>query len=343
MSSTGHQRHDTYTELSVEINCAFATSVTTPDHIACAEDLGYQRAWCYDSPSIYVDVWMALALAAVRTSRIRLGVGVVTPHVRHVVTNASATAYLATLAPGRTDLVVGSGFTSSALLGRKSSRWSDVERYIVALRALLRGEPVEWDHSIVQLLHGAAAGVELPADVPIWVAAHGPKGFAVAERVGDGLLTNPLHGHNPLAPGRPCSITFQGTVLDPGESADDPRVLAAAGPGAALALHLGPYGPLAGHPAQLGHAGDLAGVDEDRRHLEQHRGHLIEPNDIDIRYLTGDVVLQTTVTADRDGVARRLAAMRDNGATAVLYQPAGPDIPRELAAFAEAAQLLERV
>jgi 5,10-methylenetetrahydromethanopterin reductase len=42
-------------------------------------------------------------------------------------------------------------------------------------------------------------------------------------------------------------------------------------------------------------------------------------------------------------VARRLAQLRDAGATAVLYQPAGPDIPRELEAFAEAAALIDQV
>ncbi|WP_407940126.1 LLM class flavin-dependent oxidoreductase [Nakamurella leprariae] len=327
----------------MEINCAFATSVATPDHIVRAEQLGYQRAWCYDSPSIYADVWMALAVAAVRTSRIRVGVGVVTPHVRHVLANAAATAHLAALAPGRTDLVVGSGFTSSALIGRKSARWVDVEQYVLALRALLAGESVEWDGSTVALLHGEASGVRLPVDVPIWIAAHGPKGFAVADRVADGVLTNPLHGKDRMADEGPCSITFQGTVLDDGESADDPRVLAAAGPGAALALHMGEYGPVAGHPDQVGHAAELAAVPEHRRHLETHRGHLIEANEIDQRYLSGELVLRTTMTGDRQEVARRLAALRDAGATAVLYQPAGPDIPRELETFAEAAALIDQV
>ncbi|MGY1746116.1 LLM class flavin-dependent oxidoreductase [Blastococcus sp. SYSU D00695] len=314
--------------------------MATPDHIACAEELGYERAWCYDSPSIYADVWMALALAAVRTSRIRIGVGVVTPHVRHVVANATATAHLATLAPGRTDLVVGSGFTSSALIGRRSSRWADVETYVLALRALLRGEAVEWDGSLVQLLHSASSGVTVPVEVPVWVAAHGPKGYAVAGRVADGMVTNPLHGDQRVPFDGPCSITFQGTVLDDGESPDSPRVLAAAGPGAALSLHMGEHGPLAGDPRLTGHSAELAAVPAERRHLETHRGHLIEANEIDRRYLDGDLVVRTTVTGRRDEVARRLEGLRDAGATAVLYQPAGPDIPRELRTFAEAARLV---
>ena len=322
----------------MEINCAFATSVSTPEHMACAEELGYTRAWAYDSPSIYADVWMVLALAAVRTSKIRLGVAVVTPHVRHVVANAAATAHLAALAPGRTDLVVGSGFTSAALFGRRPSRWTDVEEYVVALRALLLGEPVEWEGSTVQLLHSATSGVTIPVDVPIWVAAHGPQGYAVAARVGDGVVTNPLHGEARVPVEGRCAITFHGTVLDPCETADDPRVLAAAGPGAALALHLGVHGPLAGHPAQLAHSAELDRFPAARRHLETHRDHLIALNDVDRRHVTGEVVLRATVTADRQGVTRHLAGLRDAGATAVLYQPAGPDIERELAAFAEAAR-----
>ena len=45
----------------MDISCAFATSLETPQHIARAESLGYKRAWCYDSPGLYPDVWMILA------------------------------------------------------------------------------------------------------------------------------------------------------------------------------------------------------------------------------------------------------------------------------------------
>ena len=51
----------------MEISCAFATSPATPRHVAIAEDLGYRRAWSYDSPALYPDVWMTLALAAAFT------------------------------------------------------------------------------------------------------------------------------------------------------------------------------------------------------------------------------------------------------------------------------------
>jgi 5,10-methylenetetrahydromethanopterin reductase len=50
----------------LDISCGFPPGPDTPAHIELAESLGYARAWCYDSPVFYRDVWMTLALAATR-------------------------------------------------------------------------------------------------------------------------------------------------------------------------------------------------------------------------------------------------------------------------------------
>jgi alkanesulfonate monooxygenase SsuD/methylene tetrahydromethanopterin reductase-like flavin-dependent oxidoreductase (luciferase family) len=55
--------------MPLEISCSFPAGLETPDHIVAAERLGYRRAWCYDSPALYSDVWITLARAAERTSR----------------------------------------------------------------------------------------------------------------------------------------------------------------------------------------------------------------------------------------------------------------------------------
>src|SRR3954452_3940176 len=135
------------------LSCAFPSALDTPDHIAFAEQLGYARAWCYDSPALYADVWMTLALAAERTTRIQLGPGVLVPHLRHVMTNAAAIATLASLAPGRVVVGVGAGLTARLALGQRPLRWDDVALYIRALRALLRGEEVEWEGATIQMRH----------------------------------------------------------------------------------------------------------------------------------------------------------------------------------------------
>ena len=100
----------------LEMNVAFATSMATPHHVEHAERLGYTRAWLYDSPALYPDVWAMLAESARRTSRIVLGPGVLVPSLRHPMTNAAAIAMLMDLAPGRVNVAIGSGFTGRVAL-----------------------------------------------------------------------------------------------------------------------------------------------------------------------------------------------------------------------------------
>jgi 5,10-methylenetetrahydromethanopterin reductase len=323
----------------MEIGTVFATSMDTPEHIRVAEELGYEYAFVYDSPAIYPDPWVVLTQAAERTSRIRIGVGVITPRLRHLVANAGAAATLHTLAPGRVDLGVGAGFTSQAMLGKKPARWADVEEYVLGLRTLLAGEELEWDGQIVALRHGARSGVRLPAAVPLWVAAHGPKGYAVAERVADAVLTNLGHGSANVVSGlNRVFLLHYGTVLEGGESLGSERVLEAAGPAAALHLHLGSEGAVGDLEECASFHEKLGEIDERRRHLAMHRGHLIEVTDLERPFLTPAVIKRSTGTGTADEFREQLAAMERAGATGVLYGPMGPDIPNELRKFAEIAR-----
>lgn len=318
----------------MDISCAFATSLTTPDHIVLAEQLGYRRAWCYDSPALYPDVWMTLALAATRTSKIGLGPGVLVPNLRHVLTNAAATAHLEHLAPGRVVVAVGSGFTGRRALGQRPLRWSSVRSYIVALRALLAGDTVEWEGAPITMLHPEGFAPPRPIRVPIIVGTGGPKGIAVAREVGDGYF-------GPGDPGAAWVARLHfGTVLDEGEDPSTERVMVAAGHAAAVAFHgateRGVVSPLPGGQA---YAEAIANVPERTRHLAIHEGHLIAPNAIDRTVLTGDLLMQMGLAGDAAAQRRRLDKLESEGVTEVAYQPAGPDIPRELRAFARVAGL----
>ena len=48
----------------MEISCAFPPGPHVVDHIVEAERLGYERAWLFDSPALYGDIWVIAALAA---------------------------------------------------------------------------------------------------------------------------------------------------------------------------------------------------------------------------------------------------------------------------------------
>ena len=68
-------------------------------------------------------------------------------------------------------------------------RWAEVEEYVAAVRALLRGEEASWNGSLVRLTQPAGLAAGLPADVAVLIAADGPRGRAVAAELGDGVLT----------------------------------------------------------------------------------------------------------------------------------------------------------
>src|SRR5579863_9481316 len=162
------------------ISCVLAPSLDTPAHIELAERLGYRSAWCYDSPAMYADPWMVLAMAAERTAVIGLGPASLVPSLRHPVVTAAALATLAGLAPGRVSTAFGTGLTGRMLLGERPMRWAAVEEYVAVVRALLRGEEASWNGSVVRLSQAAGFAARRPADVAVLIAADGPRGRAVA-------------------------------------------------------------------------------------------------------------------------------------------------------------------
>lgn len=121
----------------MDSSCAFATSSSTPAHVELAETLGYRRAWLYDSPAVYPDVWMVVSRSAEHTSRIGLGPGVLVPSLRHPMVNAAAIAELVSQAPGRVAVAIGSGFTGRLTLGERPLPWRQVAEYVRCLKALL--------------------------------------------------------------------------------------------------------------------------------------------------------------------------------------------------------------
>ncbi|MCW2526693.1 MAG: class flavin-dependent oxidoreductase [Pseudonocardiales bacterium] len=326
----------------LRISCAFATSMRTPDHIVIAEELGYRRAWCYDSPAVLADVWMILALAAHRTSTIGLGPGVVIPSLRHPMVTAAAISTLEALARGRVAVAVGSGFTGRVSLGQRPLRWDYVEAYLVAVRGLLRGDVVAWDGNEMQMLHPEVCGAARPIDVPILVGADGPKGRQVASRNGDGVFSASVDflASDDL-PWR--ALLMWGSVLGDGESASSPRTVAAVAPAVAVLYHVAyERGGAAAVDELPGGRRWRAAVEQSmsqRRHLAVHAGHQVELNRAD--QLVADqaktLIPVITATATADELRRRLDTWAAAGISEVVYQPGGPDIERELERFARMA------
>ena len=76
----------------MDFGICVASHVGDIDYVVRAEALGYSHAWFADSQMLWSDCYAALALAATRTSRIRLGTGVAITGTRPASVNAAGIA-----------------------------------------------------------------------------------------------------------------------------------------------------------------------------------------------------------------------------------------------------------
>jgi 5,10-methylenetetrahydromethanopterin reductase len=161
--------------------CAPATEVAAC--VAAAEAAGFDVAWLPDSQFLWRDAWVSLALGATQTERIALGPCVTNLQTRHPSVTAAATVTLEELAPGRTILGVGTGDSSLKPLGLEPTRLAAMREGIEQIRRLTAGETVAYDGREMRL----HATLESPP--PIYMAANGPRGLALAGEIADGVIT----------------------------------------------------------------------------------------------------------------------------------------------------------
>ena len=129
----------------MEFGIAVASTTESWRVVARAEELGFTEAWFYDTQLLNPDVFVCMALAAERTSRIRLATGVLIPSNRIAPVAANCLATLNRLAPGRVKLGVGTGFTGRRTMGLPAIKLADLREYLRVVQALLRGETIEWE------------------------------------------------------------------------------------------------------------------------------------------------------------------------------------------------------
>jgi 5,10-methylenetetrahydromethanopterin reductase len=324
----------------LELSCGSPPRRDIVELARAAESLGYTRFWVYDSPALYGDLWVALARIAEGTQRIGLATGVAVPSLRHPMVTASAIATLEELAPGRLVCAFGTGFTARRAMGKKPLSWATVARQVREIRALLRGETVLIDGAACAMIHSPGFAPKRPIEVPLWLAPMGPKGLAAAREVGDGVIL-PFEP----APGfARCAVLVSGTVLGPGEDHTTPRVREAAGPWFKTMYH----GAWEQSPTAVDNL--PSGAEwrqriealrpEGQRHLAVHEGHVeaIPERERFLLDAAGPLLVQMGWTGDEASVRARIEKAAAGGATEIAYMPAGPDIPRELAAFARAAK-----
>ena len=274
---------------------------------------------------------MQLCRAAERTERIALGPGVTVPSLRHPMTTAAAVATLVDLAGAERVMVgIGSGFTGRMTFGQRPLPWRHRRRVRAdaALRCCAATRSSGRAHPI-RMMQWPGFGPARPIDVPFVIAAGGPKGIAVAEELGDGVF-----GATPIPGFAWSTLLAYGTVLDAGEDPGSDRALAAAGHAGALMMHGAfEFGAIDVLPNGRQWLAAYDDVPPAARHLALHDGHMCGVNEHDRPFVTGELLAGAGFAMEAHAWRDKLAAAAANGATAVAYQPAGPDVARELEAF----------
>jgi len=145
------------------------------------EDTGLDELWLGDEGPAR-DPFTVLAAAAVRTERLRLGIGVTNPYLRHPALTASTAATVHELSGGRMILGIGAG-GSMALdpVGIRPERpLADCRRALAVMRAVLDGREVE---GYAPPVHAVTA-----PDLPLVVGARGERFNRWASEAADGAF-----------------------------------------------------------------------------------------------------------------------------------------------------------
>lgn len=336
----------------MQFGIVVATAADSWKVVQRAEELGFTHAWFYDTQMLCADCFVAMGAAAMKTSRIRLGTGVLVPSNRIAPVTANAFATLNKLAPGRIDFGVGTGFTARRAMGMDAIKLADMEEYIRIVYGLLREETVEAEfegqrHKI-RFLNPDIGLINTKDPIALHVSAYGPRARALVAKMGAGWVNfvGDLNSANAalsdfqqdwVAAGKTKSelaaVAFSvGCVLDEGEPYDSPRAMAQAGPRAALYLHRAADEALAGlrnsSPVDAS-AQEAARAfveiarqyqPEDARYLSNHRGHLMFVRPEERPFVTADLIRTSTFTATQKELVERVGAMRDAGYTQFAIQ-----------------------
>jgi 5,10-methylenetetrahydromethanopterin reductase len=145
------------------------------------EEHGFDWLGVADSQSVFRELYVALTVAALSTSRIRLGPLVTNPLTRHPVVTASAISSLDELSGGRAVLGLGSGDSAIFTLGTPPATLAGLEDAVVSLGRLTGGDPVDRAGRRWQVRRSRRR-------VPIYLAAEGPRTLELAGRVADGVI-----------------------------------------------------------------------------------------------------------------------------------------------------------
>ena len=157
------------------------------NRIVEAERAGLRQVWLAQGGSGGTDNLTIAAIAAARTTQIRLGTAIVPTYPRHPLVMAQQALAIHDIAPGRLRLGIGPSHRPiiEGIYGlSQTSPLAYLREYVTVLRGLLGEGKI--DH------HGTFFNITATsrtASIPLLVSALGPKAFLLAGEISDGALS----------------------------------------------------------------------------------------------------------------------------------------------------------
>lgn len=338
----------------MEFGVAFPTRVGDERHVKMAEELGYDQCWFYDSQMLYSDVYATMALAADRTSSIRLGTGIAVAGTRLAPTIAHSIATINQLAPGRVELGFGRGYTGWVTMGLEPVSLKSLQVDFELIRDLLRGDTgtlrVRGKQRSVRHLHPDRGYVNLEDPITLSLSAFGPKTLRYTGAEADAHITWGAFGESferarrTLAEGAreagrdPAEVPSKGiypvVVLRDGETVESQRVLDAAAPFLTNLLHglveqedretltnlFGEAAPPGLEEAAEDYRQHVETYPDETRYLHLHEGHLVYPREDERRFVTPELVEQAAMIGTPDEIIELVRYLEEQGLSHFAFQ-----------------------
>lgn len=154
------------------------------------EEAGVNSLWT--GTMLLAESFTLAGYIAALATKPRIAVGVVNPYTRHPLTIAQGAATLDRFCGHRTILVLGFGWPLwiRDQLRVEADPIRDMDVFVKALRALLRGEAVSVEAKGFRLVEGRVYGPK-PEKIPIYIAAKRNRALKLTSRIADGVLLGP--------------------------------------------------------------------------------------------------------------------------------------------------------
>lgn len=156
------------------------------------EHWGYDYLWCADE-RFGRNIYAVLTLAALNTTRVKLGISVTNPYTRHPLITAAAIATINEISEGRAVLGLGAGastFFERQGIPRPYPPLTAIKEAIEVMNPFLKGRKVDFDGKSLKF-RGVYLDFESRA-IPIYIAARGPKLLQLAGEIADGVIIGSL-------------------------------------------------------------------------------------------------------------------------------------------------------